>query len=93
MIQMNDSMSCNELSLRRDSFSDRFCDDLSEVLLSFVSFEDKIQFECVSHQRQRLVFNKQYVLQDFQLTEMRFTSTQTLLRVLKRSQDLKHKTV
>ena len=47
---INNNKSYNELSLRRDSFSDRFCDDLSSVLLSFVSFEDKILFECVSHQ-------------------------------------------
>ena len=32
---------------RRDSFSDRVCDDLCEHLLSFLSFEDKIRFECV----------------------------------------------
>ena len=59
---MNDNKSCNELSLRRDSFSDRFCDDLCSVVVSYLSFEDKIRFECVSHQFQRLLFNKHYVL-------------------------------
>ena len=37
----------------------RFGDDLCELLLSYQRFEDKILFECVSHQRQRLIFNKQ----------------------------------
>ena len=41
----------------KDSF-ERFGDDLSEVLLSYLSFEDKFRFECVSKQFQRLVFNK-----------------------------------
>jgi hypothetical protein len=40
----------NEKSLKRDSFSGRICDDLCEVLLSYLSFEDKIRFECVSKQ-------------------------------------------
>ena len=61
--KMNDNKSCNELSLRRDSVSDRFCDDLCSVIVSYLSFEDKILFECVSHQFQRLLFNKQYVLE------------------------------
>ena len=42
----------------KDSF-ERFGDDLSEVLLSYLSFEDKFRFECLSKQCQRLVFNKQ----------------------------------
>ena len=41
----------------KDSF-DRFGDDLSEVLLTYLSFVDKFRFECVSKQFQRLVFNK-----------------------------------
>jgi hypothetical protein len=49
--------------LKRDSFSDRICDDLFEVLLKYLSFEDKIRFECVSKQFQRLIFNKQYCIE------------------------------
>jgi hypothetical protein len=48
----------NENSLKRDSFSGRICDDLCEVLLSYLSFEDKIRFECVSKQFQRCVYIK-----------------------------------
>ena len=51
-----------EDNYRRDSFDDRFCDDLSEVLLQFLSFEDKLRFECVSKQFQRTVFQRQYKL-------------------------------
>jgi hypothetical protein len=50
----------NKIDLKRDSFSDRFCDDLCEVLFIYLSLEDKIKFECVSKQWQKLVFNKQY---------------------------------
>ena len=44
---------------RRDSFSDQFCDDLSEIILQFLPFEDKFRLECVSKQFQRTVFAKQ----------------------------------
>ena len=41
---------------------DRFGDDLTELILSFLWFEDKIRLECVSKQWRRLIFNKQFVL-------------------------------
>ncbi len=41
-----------------DSF-ERFGDDLCELLLSYLSISDKIHFECVSKQWQRLILNKQ----------------------------------
>ena len=44
-----------------DSF-DRFGDDLTELILSYLTLEDKIRLQCVSKQWQRLIFNKQYVL-------------------------------
>jgi hypothetical protein len=52
----------NDISRSRQSFSDRICDDLCELIVSYLSFEDKIRFECVSKQFQRLVYNKQNVL-------------------------------
>lgn len=62
----------NVLRLKRDLFSDRICDDLCEVLLSFLSFEDKIRFECVSKQFQRIIFNKQNVLQSVESSRSLF---------------------
>ncbi len=47
---------------RRQAFDCRICDDLCEVLLKYFSFEDKIKFECISKQFQRLIFNKQYFI-------------------------------
>jgi hypothetical protein len=41
---------------------ERFGDDLCKLLLSYLSISDKIRFECVSKQWQRLVFNKQQKL-------------------------------
>ena len=51
-----------EDNYRRDSFDDRFCDDLSEVILQYLSLEDKLRLECVSKQFQRTVFQRQYEL-------------------------------
>ena len=41
---------------------ERFGDDLSELVLSFLPITDKLRFECVSKQFQQLVFNKQHDL-------------------------------
>jgi ubiquinone/menaquinone biosynthesis C-methylase UbiE len=43
----------------RDS-CDRFCDDLLEEILKYLSFNDKFKYECVSKQWQRCVFQRQY---------------------------------
>ena len=53
-----------ELCLRSDSqnrhsFSDRFCDDLCEVILQYLPLKDKLRLECVSKQFQRTVLQKQ----------------------------------
>ena len=41
---------------------DRFGDDLTELIVSYLWFEDKVRLECVSKQWRRLVFNKQFEL-------------------------------
>ena len=51
-----------ENNYRRDSFDDRFCDDLSEVILQFLPFGHKLRLEFVSKQFQRTVFKRQYEL-------------------------------
>ena len=43
----------------KNSF-DRFGDDLTQLILQHLTFEDKIRLECVSKQWRRLVFNKQF---------------------------------
>jgi len=43
-----------------DSFL-RFGDDLSEDILSYLTFEDNFRYECISRQWHSLVFNKQNV--------------------------------
>jgi hypothetical protein len=60
---INNNNNIKEIDLRRDSFSDRICDDLCEVLIKYLSFEDKIRFECVSKQFQRCAYSRQYKLQ------------------------------
>ena len=54
---MNDSN-----GYRKDSM-DRFGDDLTEDILSYLWFEDKVRLECVSKQWRRLVFNKQFAIE------------------------------
>ena len=46
----------------KNSF-DRFGDDMTELILSYLTFEDKIRLECVSKQWQRCVFQKQFVIE------------------------------
>jgi len=46
----------------KDSF-DRFGDDLCELLLSYLTFDQKLNFECVSRQWKRLIFNKQFTIE------------------------------
>ena len=41
---------------------DRFGDDLTELILQYLTFEDKIILECVSKKWRRLVYNKQFVI-------------------------------
>ena len=53
---------CDEVVRQLKSSFDRFGDDLSELILSFLPFEDKIRFECVSKQWQSLIYNKQFKL-------------------------------
>ncbi len=48
------------LKNRKESFDYRICDDLCEVLLSYLSFSYKIRFECVSKQFQSLVFSVEF---------------------------------
>ena len=46
----------------KDSF-DRFGDDLNELILSYLGFEDKIRLECLSKQWKRCVFQKEFVIE------------------------------
>ena len=43
---------------RRDSYSDRICDNLSEILLQYLSPEDKFRLQCVSKRFQKTIFIK-----------------------------------
>ena len=50
---------------------DRFGDDLTELILQYMTFEDKVRLECVSKQWRRLVFNKQFAIElDFSLYDI-----------------------
>ena len=49
-------------SHKRQSFSERICDDLCEEILQYLSLEDKLKLEGVSKQFQRTVLKKHYEL-------------------------------
>ncbi len=53
----------NKISLKRDSFNDRICDNLCEVLLKYLSFEEKIKFECVSKQFRNSILKNQNLIE------------------------------
>ena len=46
----------------KNSF-DRLGDDLTELILQYLTFEDKVRLECVSKQWRRLVYNKQFIIE------------------------------
>ena len=51
-----------EDNYKRDSFDDRFCNDLCEEILQYLSLEDKLKLEGVSKQFQRAVLKKHHEL-------------------------------
>ena len=61
LCQSLDVMAVNESVKALKASFDRFGDDLSELIVSYLTIEDKFRFECLSKQWRRLVFNKQYV--------------------------------
>jgi hypothetical protein len=60
---INNNINNNENELKRDSFSVRICNDLCRLLLSYLSFVDKIRFECASKQFQNCVNFKQNIIE------------------------------
>ncbi|CAG2111985.1 unnamed protein product [Medioppia subpectinata] len=46
----------------KDSFTDRISDGLSQELLKYLPFKDKLRLESVSKQFQRTIYTKQYIL-------------------------------
>ncbi len=61
LIELRNNLNNEKCS--KNSFNDRIDDDLCQLLLSYLSIEDKIRFECVSKQWKELVYNKQQRLQ------------------------------
>ena len=59
----------------KNSF-DRFGDDLTELILQYLTFEDKVRLECVSKQWRRLVFNKQFVIEINGITDNVFNDNE-----------------
>lgn len=76
------------LSNAFDSNSFDFSDDLCELILSYLSLEDKLKLECVNKQWQRLIYNKiiefeyplnsNYFSNDFNLNKKLWISRQLL---------------
>ena len=55
-MSLSKELSIGEMDFRRDSFSDRVCDDLSEILLQYLLLKDKFRLECVSKQFQETIY-------------------------------------
>jgi hypothetical protein len=53
----------NKKSTKSVSFNDRINDNLCQIIISYLSFEEKIRFESVSKLWQKFIFNKQFCLQ------------------------------
>ena len=52
-------LSCQVKSEYSESSFDRFGDDLTELIISYLPIKDKFRFECLSKRIQSLIFNKQ----------------------------------
>ena len=59
---VNKKLCLRSNSHKRQSFSERICDDLCEEILQYLSLEDKLKLEGVSKQFQRTVLKKNYEL-------------------------------
>ena len=66
---------------RKDSM-DRFGDDLTEEVLQYLKFNDKVRLECVSKQWKRCVFEKQSVIKI--LDEKTFKSLVKKIPIIKK---------
>ena len=53
----------NESKVYANDSMDRFGDDLTEEILQYLTFADKVRLECVSKQWKRCVFQKQFVIE------------------------------
>ena len=68
----------------RDSM-ERFGDDLTEEVIQYLCFRDKVKFECLSKQWQRLVFNKQM---EIDLNHKIFIKSKRLKSYLKKCRNI-----
>ena len=75
---------------QRDSFGDRICIDLSEVILQYLNFEDKLRLECVSTLFQQTIFKKTTELEFFNL-DVKRVRVNNLDKILHRFNKLKVK--
>ena len=60
---------------------DRFGDDLTEEILQYLTFEDKVRLECVSKQWKRCVFQRQFIFEiDFYSHESHNTLNKLIVK-------------
>jgi hypothetical protein len=50
-----DQLNNKEVIIRRDSFDDRICDDFCELLVSYLTFEEKLKLESVFYFQNSIV--------------------------------------
>ena len=69
----------------KNSF-DRFGDDSNELILSDLTFEDKIRLECVSKQWQKCVFENKFVIEysEQYVSECHFENQNSLNRLIQK---------
>ena len=65
------NLNLKSVSKNSDSFDDRICDDLCEVILQYLPLKDQIKLECVSKQFQRTVYRR---IQEFNSKKYRETN-------------------
>ena len=77
---------------RKDSM-DRFGDDLTEEILQYMTFANKVRLECVSKQWKRCVFQKQYVIELCELVNERPNTMNSVFRLIDNERPLDFKSL
>ena len=72
---------------------DRFGDDLTEEILQYMTFANKVRLECVSKQWKRCVFQKQYVIELCELVNERPNTMNSVFRLIDNERPLDFKSL
>ena len=75
----------NSMKVYAKDSMDRFGDDLTEEVIQYLTFNDKVRLECVSKQWQRCVYNKQFSIE---LVNYWSEEPNSLMKIISQNEEL-----